>query len=223
MPHPRGVPLKNYETKNPVLRSRPTPRPTWKFLKHALISFGLICALGTAASTAAAFSTYSTRGKPGRVNIYKTLGWNDRHSYAWGLNVLRLEGPLVHRTRGTRRRRHLARRTQIICMQPFIYTFLPSNPALTGGDYWQQHARKARECVRVRRGQYVNFDNWDFRETWSGSSYSTLYKVSWWSGSGRTRLGARTYDLNAQGDYECETDRCRVLDVEGTAAIYIDL
>jgi hypothetical protein len=178
----------------------------------------------TGTSPAAAYLPRDTLGKPGRVTIYRTLGWNGRRlqSYAFAPDQLRLPGPTVYRTRGKRARRRLARRTQFICMQASIWTHIPPRPGRDG--FWVRHAENDRDCVRVRRGQHVTFDDWDFSEAYRGTAYSSLYEVSWWSRSGQTRLGARTYDLNEPGDYECETAGCYVVEVDGTTgAIGMDL
>jgi hypothetical protein len=178
----------------------------------------------TATSPAAAYSTQDTRGKAGRVTIYQTLGWNGRRlqSSAFARDTYRLQGPLVNRTKGTRRRRRLARGTQIICMQAVVYTHIP--PRVGRDAFWRRYAENAEDCVRARRGQSVDFTNWDFTENYTGGVYSSLYEVSWWSRSGRTRLGARTYDLDDTGDYECQTVGCNVVEVDGTtAALLMDL
>ena len=116
----------------------------------------------------------------------------------------------------------MARRTQIICMQASIWTHIP--PRVGRDAFWRQYAWNDRTCTRTPPGQYVPFAAWDFNENYSGGVYSSLYEVSWWTGSGRIRLGARSYDLDDVGDYQCMTGGCSVTEVDGTtAALQMDL
>jgi hypothetical protein len=196
-----------------------------RFSSRPLLALSALIVLAALApSPATAYTPKSTHGKPGRVTIYQTLGWNGRRlqSNAFAPDQLRLQGPLVNRTRGKRGQRRLARRTQIICAQASIWTHIPPRPGRDG--FWVRHAENDRACVRVRRGRVANFADWDFSEAYRGDAYSSFFEVSWWSGSGRTRLGARNYDLDDVGDYECQTVGCNIVEVDGTtAAIEMDL
>lgn len=190
----------------------------------AVAALSVTGAAGATAAPASGYSTQDTRGRPGGVTIYPTLGWNGRRlqGTAFAQDTYRVQGPLVQRTKGTRLRRRLARGTQVICVQAFIYTHIP--PRVGRDGFWRRYTQDDRACVRTPQGRSATFADWDFSENYTGGVYGSLYEVTWWSRSGRTPLGARTYDLNDTGDYMCQTVGCTIIEVDGTtAALSMDL
>ena len=184
----------------------------------ALLGLGLAGTAEAAAPHAsAAMTRYGVRGKPGRTVMYKVKGWaGDTYG---AFPSMRLPGPVVYRTKGTRRRRRVARRRQKICVSLELWKFKASY-ADEGLNSWRLEGYR-RSCGYASRGEVLTFRNWDVSVV-PYFSYSVNLVVSW---RRRGRLLGRAvydYDDSAQ-DYSCQTNRCVAYQAyRDTGALFFD-
>jgi hypothetical protein len=181
---------------------------------HRSLGLAVAVALLIAATGPAAHATtpVSTRGAPGKVDLFVVQGWWTQQG-----STLRVNGPKVHRTTGGRSRWRTARGTQRLCVSYDVYKF--------EGAFYEEpwgHYAGERRCSSARPDYLLNFRDVDFAVT-GYNSYSVNVSVSWRRARDGKFIGSRVWDYDRTADYQCMTHKCDTFyGYQDVAAIFFE-